>query len=205
MALGLSTESGGGDFTPVVKYDARAGRVFRVDRHQDSAGNYSNDNVDVTSGFSAAFDFESMEIGWALFAAGVAPSWAMVPLGQPMPAKPSDQHKQAFRMHVKLGKSSGGDVREFASQAKVVIGAIDAAHTAYEAEKAKHPGQIPILSLKTTTPVTSGGKGQSSTNYAPVFEVVKWVDRAAAMAVADAPAEPPPPVTPPTAAGEAEF
>ena len=31
--FGFSTEpSAGGDFTPIIKYDARAGRIFRVDR-----------------------------------------------------------------------------------------------------------------------------------------------------------------------------
>ena len=33
MALGLQSGGGGGDFdrTPIIKYDARAGRIFRID------------------------------------------------------------------------------------------------------------------------------------------------------------------------------
>ena len=43
MSLGLKTESsGGGDFLPRIQYDARAGRFFRVDRVQTSAGWESN-------------------------------------------------------------------------------------------------------------------------------------------------------------------
>ena len=38
MALGLNTSSAGGDFIPHVRYDARAGRLFRADRAQDSDG-----------------------------------------------------------------------------------------------------------------------------------------------------------------------
>lgn len=177
MALGLNTESGGGgDYADIVKFDARAGRMFRVDRAQGPAGWESN-NVEITNGFQAVMDMENISVGWALFAAGLAPSFAMVPLGQPLPAKPSDQHKQCFKIMMKLGKSSGGDVREMASQAKVVIGAIDRLHTDYEAGKAANPGKLPVVALTGSTAVVSTGKGQSSTNYAPIFAITGWVDR----------------------------
>ena len=178
MALGLNTEvGGGGDYAPLCKYDARAGRMFRVDRSQDSGGNWQTDNVEITNGFQAVFDLEGIEVGWALLASGVAPSWSMVPLGQPLPAKPSDQHKQAFRLSIKLGKASGGDVREFASQAKAVIGAIDGLHTQYEAQKGANAGKLPVVAMTKTVPITTQGKGQSSTNYTPVFEIKSWIDR----------------------------
>ena len=32
MGLGLKINSGSKDFLPIIKYDSRAGRVFRVDR-----------------------------------------------------------------------------------------------------------------------------------------------------------------------------
>lgn len=175
MALGLNTESGGGDYTPIIKYDARAGRLFRVDRSQDGGGTWQTNNVEITQGFQAVMDLDNIEVGWALLANGVAPSWHMVPLGQPMPPRPSDQHKQCFRLNMKLGKSSGGDVREFASQAKVVIGAMDDLHTQFLKERV--PGKLPVVALTGTVPVVSTGKGQSSTNYRPVFEIKSWIDR----------------------------
>jgi hypothetical protein len=185
MALGLQTESGGGgDFTPILNYDARAGRMFRVDRTQDSSGSWQTDNVEVTQGFQAVFDLEQVQVGWCLFAAGVAPSFDLVPLGSPLPARPSDQHKQGFKMLVKLGKSSGGDVRELSATSKAVLGAIDELHTTYEAEKIQHPGQLPVVSMPSTKAVVSTGQGKSSTNYAPVFEIVKWVDRPAELPLA---------------------
>lgn len=180
MALGLNTESGGGDYTPIIKYDARAGRLFRVDRSQDGGGAWQTNNVEITQGFQAVMDLDSIEVGWALLANGVAPSWSMVPLGQPLPARPSDQHKQCFRLMLKLGKSSGGDVREFASQAKVVIGAMDELHTQFTKERV--PGKLPVVALTGTVPVVSTGKGQSSTNYRPVFQVTSWIDRPAELA-----------------------
>lgn len=192
MALGLNTEAGGGNYTDIVKFDSRAGRMFRVDRAQDAAGNWTQNIVEITQGFQAIFDMENIEVGWALFAAGVAPSFAMVKLGQPIPAKPSDQHKQTFRLMMKLGKSSGGDVREMASQAKAVIAAVDELHDAYKAGLAANPGKLPIVALTGSTPVVSTGKGQTSTNYKPTFEIVGWTDRPAELVAGAAASAPPP-------------
>lgn len=180
MALGLQTESnGGGDFNKVIKFDARAGRMFRVDREQDAGGQYQTENVEVTNGFTAVMDLENIEVGWCLFAAGVAPQLTLVPLGQPLPPRPSDQHKQGFRMMMKLGKSSGGDVRELSATSKAVLGAVDELHTAYEAGNVANPGKLPLVALTGSKAIVSTGKGQSSTNYAPIFEIQKWLDRPA--------------------------
>lgn len=213
MALGLVTESnGGGDFNKVVKFDARAGRMFRVDREQDSGGQWQTDNVEITNGFTAVMDLENIEVGWCLFAAGVAPQLTLVPLGQPLPARPSDQHKQGFRLMMKLGKSSGGDVREISATSKAVLGAVDELHTAYEAQRASNPGKLPLVALTGSKPIVSTGKGQTSTNYAPIFEIQKWIDRPAELggtaASGEAKEEPKPePVkeTPKVDSGDEEF
>lgn len=178
MALGLQTESnGGGDFNKVVKFDARAGRMFRVEREQDSGGSWTTENVEITNGFTAVMDLENIEVGWCLFAAGVAPQLSLVKLGDPLPARPSDQHKQGFRLLMKLGKASGGDVREMAATSKAVLGAVDDLHNAYEAGKAANPGKLPLVALTGSKAIVSTGKGQTSTNYAPIFEIQKWLDR----------------------------
>jgi hypothetical protein len=175
MALGLQTESnGGGDFLPVCKYDSRAGRFFRQDK-----GDNGTASVDITRAFKAVFDFENIEVGWILFATGQAPSFAMVKFGQALPARPNENHSQGFRIAIKLSKDCGGDVREFASTARACLRGIDAIHTQYEAEKAAHPGQLPVVILKDTVPVTSGNGDKKSTNYDPIFEIVSWVNRPA--------------------------
>lgn len=180
MALGLQTESGGGgDFNKVIKFDARAGRMFRVDREQDASGSWNTENVEVTNGFTAIMDLENIEVGWCLFAAGVAPQLSLVKLGHPLPQRPSDQHKQGFRMMMKLGKSSGGDVREIAATSKAVLGAVDDLHNAFEAGRAANPNKLPVVALTGSKAIVSTGKGQTSTNYAPIFEITKWVDRPA--------------------------
>lgn len=186
MALGLNIDSGGGSggaFTPVVKYDARAGRIFRVDR-ENTDGSWDTKNVEVTNGFAAVMDLENIEVGWALFQAGVMPSLSMVKMGNALPDKPSDKHKHGFRLQMKLGKSSGGDVREMAATAKCVLAAMDTLHTEYEQGRAANPGKLPVVSLDSTTAIVSEGKDkdgnkQSSTNYQPVWKIDKWVDRPA--------------------------
>lgn len=172
MALGLQTESAGGDFLPIVKFDARAGRFFRRDR-----ANNENTDVDITRAFKAVLDMENIEVGFINFATGSAPDFVLVPLGEPMPHKPSGEgYKQGFRMTVKLGAECGGDVREFSSCAKVVIKGLDLLHEAYGVGEKLNQGKLPVVVLKDTIPVTSEGK-QKSTNYQPVFEIVGWAPR----------------------------
>lgn len=198
MGLGLQTESGGGgNFAEVVKFDARAGRMFRVDRTEGTSG-WETNNVEITGDFKALMDLENVQVGWLLFQAGIAPDMKLVSIGQPMPARPSDLHKQGFKVLMKLAKSCGGDVREMAATAKSIIGAVDRLHEAYTAQKAANPGKLPLVALTGSTPIVSTGKGQTSTNYAPIFEIVGWLPRPADLdgeaTEAPAPAPAPAPV-----------
>jgi len=187
--FGFSTApSSGADFTPIVKFDARAGRVFRVDRVQGVDG-FSGEQVDITAIFRAVFDLENVEVGWMLFAAGSAPSLVLTPLadlnaGKIFPPQPSTTHKQGVRLLIKLAKACGGDkpVREIASVAKAFLGAIEQLYLTYleEREKNKDPQgkyQLPVVSLLKTEPVTSGSGAQKSTNYRPTWKIDGWVPR----------------------------
>lgn len=181
MALGFNYSTGGGDngdIVPFVKYDARAGRFFRNDRSQDQSGNYTNTPVDITSNFRAVMDLENLEVGYLLFAAGAAPAFMLVRLGDPMPHKPADgKWKQGVRVMMKLHGVCGGDVRETSSNAAAFLKGFDDLHTLYEAGKAANPGKLPIVVLKTTMPITSGSGEKKSTNYQPVFEIAGWAPR----------------------------
>lgn len=182
MALGLPTSEGAGDRTPVVKYDARAGRIFRVDRSQAS-GSWESTQIEIPANvFQAVMDIERIEVGWLYFPSGAAPSIQVVPYGQPLPPKPSDNHRGGFRVLMLLGKQSGGDVREMAANAKVTKDGMDDLHDAYLAGVKDHPGKLPVVKLARTEAVTTSGKDETgkqvnSTNYRPVWEIVKWVDR----------------------------
>ena len=79
--FGFSTEPspGGGDFTPIIKYDARAGRVFRVDRISTGNG-FETNPIDITATFKAVVDFENIKTGWMVFTPGSAPSFVVIKL-----------------------------------------------------------------------------------------------------------------------------
>ena len=180
MALGLNYSSGGngGDIVPFVKYDARAGRLFRRDRSQDGAGNYISNDVDITSSFKAVIDMENVEVGFSKFGAGAAPEHILVRLGDPMPHKPADTgFKQGARLMMKLGSGCGGDIREITGNSTAFLKGVDDLHTAYEAGKSANAGKMPIVVLQSTLPITSGSGTKKSTNYQPVFEIQGWAPR----------------------------
>jgi hypothetical protein len=189
--LGFSTESSngsGGDFTPIVKYDARSGRIFRIDRI-DTGNGYANEPVDITAIFKAVFDFETVLTGWMDFPPGSAPSFALVPLSLdqskqvPLPDRPGPKHKHGTKTMIKLSPSCGGDkpVREIAGTSKAYVGAYEALFAQYLAERSKYPGQLPVVALQSTMPVTTGSGQQKSTNYHPQWRIDGWKPRPADM------------------------
>jgi hypothetical protein len=181
MALGIQISSGNGsgeDFTPIVKYDARAGRAFRVDRTQGANG-WETNPVDITRSFKAVMDFENLEVGFIDFPAGAAPVFAMVLHGKPMPGKPSDKAKQGVRITMMLAKECGGErpLREMAGNSAAFLRGVDALHDAYEHGKGANPGKLPVVVLKDTIGIKSGSGDKQSTNYQPIFEITGWVPR----------------------------
>jgi hypothetical protein len=179
MALGFNYSSGGdgGDIVPFLKYDARAGRLFRNDRIEKN-GEYSNNAVDITTSFKAIMDLENIEVGYVLFAANSAPQHMLVKWGTALPAKPADgKWKQGLRVMMKLDKNCGGDIRETTSNAQAFLKGFDDLHTEYEREKRNNPGKLPIVILRTTEPITTGAGNNKSTNYQPVFEIIGWSAR----------------------------
>jgi len=170
MALGIQTGGGSNDRTPIIKYNAKAGRLFRVDRTNDGSG-WISEEVDITTNGMFVADLENIQTGWMCFPPGAAPDIRTVPLGDSPGERPSDKHKMGFKLHVKLGKDCGGDVREFTASAASVINAMNALHDAYLA--AKDGDKLPVVKIAKVV----GEKTDHGTNYAPVFEIVQWVPR----------------------------
>lgn len=204
MGLGLPA---GGESSPHIKYDARAGRFTRVD---------SKDQLfDITQGFAAIFDLQQIEVGFVRFATGLAPDFRMVRVGQTLPARPADldtkgkpAFKQGFRLNIKLARALGGDTREFMSAAACVIQAMDELYSVYEAAPERGQGLLPVVAMTGTQIVTKTADGQKTTNYKPLFAIQGWQPRPADLpltapgqAVAPAPvAAPPAAVVPPPVA-----
>jgi hypothetical protein len=170
--------SGDGTFASIVKYDARAGRIYRVDRIQDSSGNFANESIDITQPFKAIFDFAKLKVGWMHFVPGTAPDIKVVPYGNELPARPSDKHKNGVWVMVKLSKGCGGakPIRELAGTSKALLSGVEAVFAQY-AEKDEHPGLLPVIVLEETVLVKTGTGDKSSTNYHPTFKIVGWAPR----------------------------
>ena len=164
---------GSGNFLPIVKYDARAGRIARVDRD-----NGENNSIDISNSFKAVFDFENVEVGYIKFAAGSAPDFRVSRWYDRNPVKdPGEGYKPGIRFVVKLSKECGGDIRELASNAGAFLDAAKKLHVEYEAGLKENPGKLPVISLQDVTAKTSGEGQKKSTNYVPNFRIVSWVKR----------------------------
>lgn len=189
MAFGGFFEKGSGNYLPIIKYDARSGRISRRDRE-----NNETTEVDITKTFKAVFDAENVEIGWANFNTGGAPDIRVSRFidGKPVPrprvmitdektGKEIEVNDPAFkacaRYVIKLSKECGGDIREFCSNAIAAMDGIEKFQDAYDAAAKENPGKLPIVELKDTFAKTSGEGQRRSTNYVPVFEIVGWVKR----------------------------
>lgn len=164
----------GGSYLPIVKYDARSGRISRRDRE-----NGENHDVDITRNFKAIIDCENAEVGFINFNTGGAPEFRLSRYADNAPVeKPTGEgFKRGVRFIVKLSKECGGDVREFASNAGAFLDGASALDDAYAAGVKDNPGKLPVVVLKDTVAKTSSGGAMKTTNYVPVFEIVSWVKR----------------------------
>jgi len=173
------TASGNGEIIPVVKYNAKAGRFFRVDRTQDTDGNYINDEVDITQTIKFIADLENIEVGNILFVPGIAPDFQMVRMGDPVPPQPTEQHKYGVRIMLKLSNDCGGDepVREIAGTSKAWLAAIEHIYPHYLAGRDANPGKLPVLTVEKIAAVKSGSGARQTTNYHPTFRISGWAPR----------------------------
>lgn len=181
MALGLSTGGSGGDIKPYLKYDAKAGRLFRMDRIQNSDGTFSSESSEITNTAQMVMDLANIRVGWINYTSQ-GPIRRLVILGQePIPPRPDDKNtdgkpafKQGFEVDLLLDKNSGGGgVRVIGSAAGCVIEAMDALHDSFTGASESKAGKLPVVKITGVSPVKSG----QSTNYKPTFAIVNWIDR----------------------------
>jgi hypothetical protein len=182
MAFMSAPTAAGGEFVPILAYNAVSGRLALRDRVQNVSGDWEAKETDVTMTQPAfAVDFGRLEVGWCHFVKGMAPLWSMVPYGQPLPERPASpgqdvsgkvlNYRNGFRVPV-AGNAIGG-VREMAGNSAALINGMNALHTAFEAAPEAAMGKIPVVKMTSADPVRAG----QATNYQPVFSIVSWVDR----------------------------
>lgn len=181
--FGFSTEPSSGDFTAIIKYDARAGRIIRVDRFDAGGGNFQRQETDITGEFVALFDLENVEVGWINFPQGGAPHAVLVPFTPEklvLPPQPSEQYKNGIRFLVKLHASCADgqdEVREVMTTAKAALNGIEELVKQYQAERAANGNGLPVCKLEKVTPIKTGSGSKTSTNYTPHFKIIGWTQR----------------------------
>ena len=118
-------------------------------------------------------DLANLQIGWISFGGnGQAPDFRMFGLDDDIGDRPSDKHKEGFRLRVKLTNGAGDDVHELASTALGLWKSMDELHCAYEKGVVKNKSKLPLVGVHEVIMVE--GK---TTTYRPDFKILKWVAR----------------------------
>lgn len=166
--MGLNIVSTGGNFTPYVKYNSKAGRWYIKGE---------NGEIEVTPKQFLA-DFGNIKTGWMLFVEGQAPSKVWDANLSTPAAKPSDKHKRGFSLNL-YSKASFNGLVELASSSMHLCTAINDLYGQYEAEagKPENKGKVAVVEFAGSTPM----KDKMGTNYRPNFKLVKFADRPADM------------------------
>ena len=129
----------------------------------------------------SVFDYENLETGWMLIAAGIFEFLPDNGLGQ-KGAQPSGEHKRGFRATF-YNKTMG--VAEFSANGAGANMGLEALWKQVQAQQSANAGKLPVVEYKGSRP-EKVGKG---TTRVPLFEVVSWVARPAAMSAGSAPDE----------------
>jgi hypothetical protein len=173
MSLGLNTETKNkGDILSIIKFDAKAGEFLVENRSPNGDGTWSRDYNELKLPIKLVMDLGDIDVGWLSFASG-APDFQMVKVGDKMPAQPSPEHKQAFRVKV-FNKSLG--LREFSHSAKTVMRAMDDLHNQFEAERGANMGKMPVVEIPECTTVRVQTPQGELRFKAPAWKIVSWID-----------------------------
>lgn len=185
MALGmnLSTESSGGSkFLQAVKFDAKSGDLVAVNRIPMEDMTWEKQEVEISYPVKVVMDLANIKVGWITFAPKYNAEWANA--GEKLPAKPSDDHKQA--VYLKLFFKEHG-IREFTPTSKTVLRAIDQLHDAYLSLADAHPNKFPVVSIDGVETVKVQTPQGELRFKAPKWGITGWTDWPSEAAVAPAP------------------
>lgn len=203
MAIGLNVEEKqGGNFLPVIKFDAKGGDFIIINREPQSDGTWEKNEIEMPTPFKFIADMDNLEVGWISFKPG-AVDFTMAKVGTRLPDRPSEDHKQGVRLKIFL-KEHG--LREFSHTSKNVLRAFDALHDDYCAQAHKNSGKCAVIEVTGTETVKMQTKEQGELRFkVPKWKIAGWVDRPAAL---DGAKEEPPKAMPkakPAAQDDEEF
>lgn len=156
---------GSGTVKPFCKYNAKSDKWF-----VRGAG---GEEVEIQRP-TFVIDLDNIATGWFRFREGQAPERVIDPsLNQPAPS-PGEEFKRGFAVMVFSPKFFGGAV-EFGSASIHLSNAIKDIYAQYEAEKADHRDELPVIACTGSEPM----KDRYGTNYRPTFTILQWVQRPA--------------------------
>jgi hypothetical protein len=156
MNLNLSSGGGSGNYI----------------RFSPQANAWTNQDGEFTFEKSV-FDHENLETGWMLIATGIFEFLPDNGLGQ-KGAQPSAEHKRGFKATF-YNKTMG--VAEFSANGAGANMGLEALWKQVQAQASANAGKLPVVEYKGSRP-EKVGKG---TTRIPIFEVVSWVARPAAL------------------------
>lgn len=156
----------GGDFLPSIRINGKDGGVER------STWDGTTRGLEVIDDLVALFDFATLKVGWIEFS-DHGPDKRLVAIGDPLPDRPSDKHKQGIELVVQLPGNLG--CHELCSTAIGVVAALEAVYDATLAapEWSNGRGQVPVVRL--TEFVRE--KTRHGNRAVPVFQIIGWKER----------------------------
>ena len=156
MNLNLSSGGGSGNYI----------------RFSPQANAWTNQDGEFTFEKSV-FDHENLETGWMLIATGIFEFLPDNGLGQ-KGAQPSAEHKRGFKATF-YNKTM--NVAEWSANGAGANMGLEALWKQVQAQASANAGKLPVVEYKGSRP-EKVGKG---TTRVPIFEVVSWVARPAAL------------------------
>jgi hypothetical protein len=159
--------------TPILKYNGAAG-TWQVDGQS-------------LSKITFVIDLPNAEAGWSRFIKGQPPIFVTVRVvnlasgATPFPLSPDERNfSKTFRAKIKLadGLVATPTVREWTVTSFAVLGQIDAVFDDWAAERADHPGELPIVACEEYEQIEFTGRdGDLVTSFTPKLAISGWTKR----------------------------
>lgn len=163
--FGLSI-GGGKDFLPTIRINGKDGGVER------STWDGSERGLEVVDDLVCLMDWSTLQVGWVEFT-DKGPDKRLVAIGDPLPDRPSEKHKQGVQVVVYLPGGLG--CHEICSTAIGVVGALERIYEASIAAPEWQQGKVPVVRLTEF----QKEKTKHGNRAIPVFEILDWKDRPA--------------------------
>lgn len=156
----------GGDFLPIIKIDGKDGGVERTTWDGTSKG------VETVNDLVCLMDFATLKVGWIEFT-DKGPDKRLVAIGDPLPDRPGEKHKQGIQLVVLLPGGLG--CHEICTTASGVISALEMVYDTVTEAAEWSQGKVPVVRLKEF----QKEKTKHGARAIPVFEILDWKARPA--------------------------